>query len=403
MPGIEFFEALKRESDSRMLLLVADGIGGLPRERGGLTELETAKTPNLDKLAAEGTCGLLDPVSPGITPGSGPAHLSLFGYDPMKHNVGRGLLAALGVGFPIQPGDVAARINFCTVDDQGLVADRRAGRIATDVNQKLVEKLRDAVKIEGVGIFIETVKEHRAVVIFQGPELYDSLNDTDPQVTGEKPHDVIAADKQSEKMAGIATDFIGQAGATLADDHPANMVLLRGFARYEKFPTMEEVFGIKCGAIASYPMYKGVAKLVGMDVIDCGPEPEDEVEALKQNVGKYDFFFLHYKKTDSRGEDGDFDAKVKEIEHFDSLIPAIRELDFDVIAVTGDHSTPSVLKQHSWHPSPLILWAPYERRDECDAFGETQCALHGGLGRHRSTDLMPLMLANALRLEKFGA
>ena len=400
---MDFLAPLKRKADTKLLMLIADGLGGLPRTPGGLTELETARTPNLDRLAKEGTCGLLDPVSPGITPGSGPAHLALFGYDPITCNVGRGLLGALGVGFPIQHGDVAARINFCTVDAHGRVTDRRAGRIATDVNQRLVQKLRKAVELQGAEFFLETEKEHRAVVIFRGAELHDALNDTDPQVTGVKPHEVIAADEKSKKMAKIAQDFINQAAKALANEHPANMLLLRGFARSEKFRSMQEIYGITCGAIATYPMYRGVAKLVGMDVIECGPEPEDEVEALKGSFATYDFFYVHYKKTDSRGEDGDFDAKVREIEHFDSLLPAIRELKFDVIAVTGDHSTPAVLKAHSWHPCPVVLWSKYERTDLCDAFGETQCATRGALGRHPSTHLMPLMLANAMRLEKFGA
>jgi 2,3-bisphosphoglycerate-independent phosphoglycerate mutase len=403
MPGMDFFKPLKREADTRILLLVADGLGGLPRGRGGLTELETARTPNLDELAAEGICGLLDPISPGITPGSGPAHLSLFGYDPIEYNVGRGLLEALGVDFPIEPGDVAARINFCTVDDEGKVTDRRAGRISTPTNAGLVEKLRSNVKIDGVEVFVETVKEHRAVVVFRGDDLYDALNDTDPQVTGEKPHPIAAEDEQSKKMQLIATEFVSRSAKALAKEYPANMVLLRGFARHEQFPSMKEVFGIKAGAVAAYPMYKGVAELVGMNVIDCGQEPEEELEALSENVGNYDFFFFHYKKTDSRGEDGDFDAKVKEIEHLDLLVPAMRKLNFDVIAVTGDHSTPSVLKAHSWHPSPLILWATHERGDACNGFGETQCALQGGLGRLPATCLMPMMLANAGRLEKFGA
>jgi len=402
MPGIEFFENLKRESNTRMLLLVADGLGGLPLERGGKTELETAITPNLDKLADEGICGVLDPIGPGITPGSGPAHLALFGYDPIRFNVGRGLLAALGVGFPIEPGDVAARINFCTVDDAGLVTDRRAGRIGNDVNRKLVEKL-GAISIDGVQVFVKTVKEHRAVVIFRASDLYDELNDTDPQATGRKPHAIRAKDEQSKKMAGIAAEFVQQASKLLADEHPANMLLLRGFARYEKFITMEEAFGIRCGAIATYPMYRGVAKLAGMNVVDCGPEPEDEVAALKESFASFDFFFMHYKKTDSTGEDGNFDGKVKEIEHLDSLLPDIRALGFDVIAVTGDHSTPAKLKSHSWHPSPLILWSNNERGDGCTRFSETDCATKGGLGRLRSTDLMPIMLANADRLEKFGA
>jgi len=402
VPGIEFFENLKRSSDTKMLLLVADGLGGLPREPGGKTELETANTPNLDQLAAEGICGALDPVAPGITPGSGPAHLALFGYDPFRFNVGRGLLAALGVGFPVEPGDVAARINFCTVDDNGLVTDRRAGRIATEVNRRLVEKLR-TITIDGVEVFVETVKEYRAVVVFRGDGLYDNLNDTDPQATSAKPHPIRAGDEQSKKMAGIATEFVSKAARVLADEHPANMLLLRGFARFEKFITMQEAFGIRCAAIATYPMYRGVSKLVGMTVIDCGPEPEDEVAALKENYDSFDFFFLHYKKTDSRGEDGDFDAKVKEIEHFDSLLPGMLALGFDVVAVTGDHSTPSKLKSHSWHPSPLILWSQHERCDGCTRFSEIECTVRGGLGRLRSTDLMPIMLANAGRLEKFGA
>ena len=403
MPDMDFYKTLKRKADTKMLLLVADGLGGLARKPGGLTELETAKKPNLDKLAAEGTCGLLDPISPGITPGSGPSHLALFGYDPIKCNVGRGLLSALGVAFPLEHGDVAARINFCTIDKQGRVTDRRAGRIATEVNSRLIEKLRKNLKVDGAQIFLEPEKEHRAVVVFRGKDLYDNLNDTDPQATGVKPHDVQAADPKSEKAAKVVREFLKQVQTILADDHPANMMLLRGFARHERFVTMEEVFGIKCAAIATYPMYKGVAKLVGMDVLDCGPEPEDEVEALKKNYDKYDYFYLHYKKTDSRGEDGDFDAKVKEVEHFDSLVAPIRTLKFDVIAVTGDHSTPSLLKAHSWHPCPLILWSPYERRDTCERFGETECAARGGLGRMPSMHLMPIMLACAQRLEKFGA
>ena len=402
MPDMDFYKSLKRKADTKMLLLVADGIGGLPQTPGGKTELETANTPNLDRLAREGICGLLDPVSPGITPGSGPSHLALFGYDPITCNVGRGLLGALGVAFPIQHGDVAARINFCTVDAQGRVTDRRAGRIPTEKNRELITKMR-TVKVQGAEVFLETEKEHRAVVVFRGQDLYDALNDTDPQVTGEKPHDVKAIDPKSEKLAKIVREWLGKIAKVLANDHPANMILLRGFARYEKFVTMDELHGITCGAIATYPMYRGVAKLVGMDVIDCGSEPEDEVEALKKSFDTFDFFYVHYKKIDSRGEDGDFAAKVKEIEHFDATVAPIRQLAWDVIAVTCDHSTPAVLKAHSWHPCPLILWSKYERTDGCERFGETECALKGGLGRLPSTALMPLMLANAMRLEKFGA
>ena len=402
MPDMDFYKSLIRKADTKMLLLVADGLGGLAREPGGKTELETANAPNLDKLAGQGACGLLDPVSPGITPGSGPAHLALFGYDPITCNVGRGLLSALGVGFPIKHGDVAARINFCTVDAEGRVTDRRAGRISTEKNRELIAKMRK-ITVKGVEIFLDSEKEHRAVVIFRGEGLYDGLNDTDPQVTDVKPHDVKATDKKSEKTAKIVRDWLDKVARVLADEHPANMVLLRGFARHEAFTTMEELHGIKCAAIATYPMYKGVAKLVGMDVIECGQEPEDEVEALKKNLANYDFFYMHYKKTDSRGEDGDFEAKVKEIEHFDSLVAPIRELKLDVIAVTCDHSTPAVLKAHSWHPCPLILWSKNERSDACDRYSELECATRGGLGRLPSTALLPLMLAAAMRLEKYGA
>ena len=402
MPDMDFYKSLIRKADTKMLLLVADGLGGLAREPGGKTELETANTPNLDKLAREGTCGLLDPVSPGITPGSGPAHLALFGYDPITCNVGRGLLSALGVGFPIAHGDVAARINFCTVDADGRVTDRRAGRISTEKNRGLIAKMRK-IAVKGVEIFLDSEKEHRAVVIFRGEGLYDGLNDTDPQAVGVKPHDVKAADKKSEKTAKIVRDWLDKVARTLADEHPANMVLLRGFARHEAFVSMEALHGIRCGAIATYPMYKGVAKLVGTHVVECGQEPEDEVEALKKSFGDYDFFYVHYKKTDSRGEDGDFDAKVNEIEHFDALVAPIRELKFDVIAVTCDHSTPAVLKAHSWHPCPLILWSKYERADACERYSELECATKGGLGRLASATLLPLMLAAAMRLEKFGA
>ena len=394
---------LSKKPQGKIVLVVLDGVGGLPREPGGPTELEAAATPNLDSLAAEGVCGLLDNVMPGITPGSGPAHLGLFGYDPLRYDIGRGLLSALGIGFPIQPGDLAARINFCTLDPQsGYVVDRRAGRIPTEKNEELVELL-SRIEIPGCEVFVRTVKEHRACVVFRAPDLYDDLNDTDPQSEGkEPPLPVKAEDPRSERAAEVVREFIRQAGELLKGQHPANGLLLRGFARYEKLPQLPETYNMRCAAIANYPMYRGVASLVGMEVLPCGDQLDDEFECLEEHFGDFDFFFLHVKKTDSYGEDGNWDAKVHIIEAVDALLPRVRALEPAVLAVTADHSTPCVLKVHSWHPVPVAIAGPWVRPDDVAAFNERACA-RGALGRMRGIHLMPILAAHALGLEKYGA
>ena len=394
---------LSKKPEGKIVLVVLDGVGGLPREPGGPTELEAATTPNLDALAAEGVCGLLDNVMPGITPGSGPAHLGLFGYDPLRYDIGRGLLSALGIGFPIQPGDLAARINFCTLDPKtGFVTDRRAGRIPTEKNQQLVEIL-NRIEIPGCQVFVRTVKEHRACVVFRAPDLYDDLNDTDPQSEGkEPPLPVKAEDPRSERAAEFVREFIRQATDLLKDQHPANGILLRGFARYEKLPQLPETYKMRCAAIANYPMYRGVASLVGMEVLPCGDTLEDEFTTLEQNFEAYDFFFLHVKKTDSYGEDGNWEAKVHVIEEVDTLLPRLRALGPTVLAVTADHSTPCVLKMHSWHPVPVAIVGRWVRPDDVAAFSERACA-RGALGRMRGIHLMPILAAHALGLEKYGA
>ena len=394
---------LKEPNKTKIVLLVADGLGGLPIEPGGKTELETAKTPNLDRLAADGTTGLSTPVAPGITPGSGPGHLGLFGYDPLVHDIGRGVLEALGIGVEVGPNDVAIRGNFCTIGAEGAVTDRRAGRIPTETCVRLVELLRQGISIEGVETLIEAVREYRLVVRFRGEGLGENVSDTDPLATGLLPLEPKAADFASERTAAVAAEFLKQARVILKDEHPANFLMLRGFAKFPAIETMETVYGVKPVAIAVYPMYRGLAKLVGMTVVDPGKTLADQMEVARANWDKFDFFFLHYKYTDSTGEDGAFAQKVEMIEALDAQIPALMALNPDVVIVTGDHSTPSRMKSHSFHPVPTLLWAPATSRpDLVTEFGERPCNA-GGLGHFLSKDLMPLALAHANRLQKFGA
>jgi 2,3-bisphosphoglycerate-independent phosphoglycerate mutase len=406
MTDLELIKALHIPGDTKIVHLVMDGVGGLPRELDGKTELEAAKTPNLDALAARSQLGLAVPIGPGVTPGSGPAHLSLFGYDPHKYEVGRGVLSALGIGFDLQPQDVAARGNFATIDEDGLITDRRAGRIPTELAEKLVVLLRD-IELDGVQAFVEVVKEYRFVLVLRptaGQTLHANIHDTDPQKVGVPSLPAVAEDEASEATAALVNDWIAKARVALKDQHPANSMNLRGFAKDPGFPKFPEVFGLKAGAIATYPMYRGVAQLVGMDVLPvAGETVEDEVDTLRAHWDEYDYFFFHVKKTDSAGEDGNFELKASVIEHVDeAVIPAIQELDPDVFIVTGDHSTPSLLKSHSWHPVPTLLWSRYGLPDGATQYGERACA-RGSLGVFHATHELPLALGYALRLQKYGA
>lgn len=392
---------LQKKNDSKIVLLVADGLGGLPQEPGGKTELETANTPNLDELARRGVLGLSTPVIPGIAPGSGPGHLGLFGYDPLQYQIGRGVLEALGIDFDLGPKDVAIRGNFCTLDDQGNISDRRAGRIASEIGTRLCEKL-DQIEIPGVEVFVRPVKEYRLVIVLRGENLSGDINDTDPQATGVPPLDPVARNSESQHAAEIAKEFLNQAREILKDDAPANFLTLRGIAKKPDIPTFEEVYGTRAAAIAVYPMYRGLARLVSMDVLDAGSTLDDQMNRLEAAWNDYDFFFVHYKYTDSTGEDGNFEAKVARTEDVDSAIPRIAALNPTVVVVTGDHSTPAKLKSHSWHPVPVLLAADTCRFDGSESFGESQC-LRGGLGQFEAKYLMPLALAHAGRLEKYGA
>lgn len=399
---LELIQTLKEDNPSKIVLLVIDGLGGLPVKESPETALETAATPQLDALAARSTCGLHEPVGAGITPGSGPGHLALFGYEPLTYQIGRGVLSALGVDFELKPGDVAARGNFCTLDDRGNVTDRRAGRISTEKNRKLCDLLRQ-IELPDVELIIQTVKEHRLLVVLRGENLSGELDNTDPQATGVPPHEPQAKTEAAQRTSELVRDFLNQAAERLADHHPANMVLLRGFASLPDWPTMQQAFGLRGVAIAAYPMYRGVAKLVGMEVAETPDDLDEEFKQLERRWDDYDFFFLHVKQTDSAGEDGDFDRKVRLIEAVDEHIPRLLDLKPDVVIVTGDHSTPAALKSHSWHSVPVLLWSEYCRPDNVQQFGERAC-IAGSLGpRLAASDLMPLALANALRLGKFGA
>jgi 2,3-bisphosphoglycerate-independent phosphoglycerate mutase len=396
----ELVAELREENASKIVLLVADGLGGLPMQPGGKTELETARTPNLDACAREGVCGLSLPVLPGITPGSGPGHLALFGYDPLEYRIGRGILEALGINFQVGSKDVAIRGNFATLEN-GLIKDRRAGRPTTDRCKAMVAKMRQ-VKIPGVEVFVEPVKEHRFVAVFRGEGLGDRVNDTDPQAEGVAPLKAEGVDEASKKTAAVANEFVAQVDRILKDDAPTNGCTLRGFARYPKIATMKDVYGLRSAAIAVYPMYKGLARLVGMDVLDAGDTIESQIATLKRVWNDHEFFFIHFKYTDSTGEDGTFDKKVQMIEKLDAALPGILDLKPDVLIVTGDHSTPSKMKSHSFHPVPTLLRAAITRTDGVTEFGEQQC-LRGGLGQFQAKHLMLLAMAHAKRFGKYGA
>jgi 2,3-bisphosphoglycerate-independent phosphoglycerate mutase len=393
------------QDGGKIVLFVWDGLGGITSGPNGETELQAARTPNADRLAREGVCGRLEPVYPGVTPGSGPGHLGLFGYDPVEYQIGRGALEAAGVGFDLQPGDVAARLNFCTLDAEGNVADRRAGRIPNEESKPIVEKLAaEVTEVDGVKVLWSPVKEHRALLVLRGEGLGDGVDDTDPQRTGVPPLEPETTDAapESERTAEVAAKVIARAREVLADEPKANGILARGFANRPQWPSMAERFGVKAAVAAGTPMYRGVAKLVGMEELPACNEVEKDVRSVADAWDAYDYFFLHYKHTDKAGEDGDFDAKVHYIEEADAALPAVEALGPDVLVVTADHSTPSALKAHSWHPVPALLWSKTVRRDAVERFDEVAC-IGGGLGLRPSTHLMPLALAHAERLAKFGA
>lgn len=384
-----------------MVLVVMDGLGGV-RTSERRSEIHAANTPNLDSLAKGGASGVHTVVAPGITPGSGAGHLALFGYDPLKYQLGRGALSGAGVGFDLKPGDVAARVNFCTIDEDGVVTDRRAGRISTETNQKLAEMLQAGIDPgEGIQLFLQTERDHRGLLVIRGEGLSPEVSDTDPQVVGLPAPAPSPTSSEGTKTAAVLEGVLEQARKLLSGEQ-ANFILLRGFDTLRKLPTFDERYKLKARGIAGYPMYLGIARILGMEVAPAQASWSEEVGVLENDWDGFDYFYLHHKKTDSSGEDGEFDAKVAAIEEVDATIPRILALDPDVVCITGDHSTPSPMRGHSWHPVPFVMWGPTVGIDAVEVFNEED-ARQGAFGHVLAKDLMPLMLAAAGRLAKFGA
>ena len=398
---VELAKQLSTENGTKIVLFVMDGLGGLPHPETGRTELETARTPNLDRLAQESACGFTLPVALGVTPGSGPGHLGLFGYDPLKYNIGRGVLEASGIDFDLRADDVAARGNFCTVDDRGLITDRRAGRIDTERASELIQQLR-SIRLDGAELLLEPVREHRFVLVIRGSGLSDAVAETDPQREGVEPLVVRATAPDGESAARAVAQFVAAAKPILADKAPANMLLLRGFAKRPHWPSISDVFRLRAAAVAYYPMYRGLAKLVGMEALPAGAAIEDSIATMRQNWDQYDYFFVHYKYTDTAGEDADFERKVAKLEEADAAIPALLATEPDVLMVAGDHSTPAVMGAHSWHPVPFMMRARWSRSDACQAFNE-RALQQGSLGTFPAVEALPLAMAHAGRLQKYGA
>jgi 2,3-bisphosphoglycerate-independent phosphoglycerate mutase len=402
--NLDLMRELSVKTDSKIVLLVIDGLGGLPVEGSdGKTELEAANTPNLDDLAASSDLGLSRPVAAGVSPGSGPGHLALFGYNPLQYVVGRGVLSALGVGFDLGENDLAARINFATLDESGRISDRRAGRIPSEKGEELVDLLNENVDLDGVEVFITHEKEYRAVVVFRGKGLSDALTDTDPQRVGLEPLPVKPDDgsPEAERAASLANAFVERANEILKDQYPANTVLLRGFGMHPALPSFEDTYKLDAAAIASYPMYKGLARLAKMEVLKEGEGIAGEFETLRGYWDAYDFFFVHIKPPDAAGEDGDFWRKCRIIEEVDAQIPNLMDLGPASLAITGDHATPAKLKSHSWHGVPLLLHSPYTL-PTADSFGEHSCA-GGSLGVFPGEEIMGYLMGHALKLNRYGA
>jgi 2,3-bisphosphoglycerate-independent phosphoglycerate mutase len=403
---VQLPDALIRPADTKILYYILDGVGGTTDPERGTTELQAADTPNLDALARRSETGLIVPVLPGVAPGSGPGHFALFGYDPVANDIGRGVLEASGIAFPLQEGDIAIRVNFASVDADGSIIDRRAGRIPTEECERLCGIMSAAIALEGVEVYVRPVKEHRAVIVLRSPDggLADGVADTDPQRTGVPPLPPTADDPAAEATAALLTGLLDQVRAPLAEaGEVAYYPLLRGIARHRAFPSLRDRFGLRAIAVATYPMYKGISRLLGMEVHEGAADLADQAEVVLQRWSDFDFFFVHYKATDARGEDGDFDAKVAAIEAADAALPDFLANAPDVTVVTGDHSTPALMRSHSGHSVPVVLSAPSARQSGQDHFDEISCARMGTLGTFPAVQLMGLALGHAGRLQKFGA
>lgn len=409
MSNLELFKTLSIKNDKKIVFLVIDGLSGTIHPKYGKTELDLSKHPNLDKFARNSLCGLAIPVDYGITPGSGPGHLALFGYDPVRYLIGRGVLEVLGLGMKMTPFDLAFRGNFATISKEGIILDRRAGRISTEETKRLINKLQEKIKkIKDVEVFLIPGKEHRFAGVLRHPDLKEEITENDPHKEGNKPHKIVSLkenDKYADFTASVVEELINIAKDILKDEKKANYILLRGFSKYPNIPKMQEIYKLTPCAIAVYPMYKGLAELLGMEIAGGCQNIEDEFEKLKELFDKsYDFYYVHIKDTDKLGEDGNFEEKVKKIEEIDNLLPRILELPWDVLVITADHSTPSIVKGHSWHPVPVAICSknPPTPKDNVLKFTEEEFS-KGMLGTIYSSKILPLALAYAGKLDKYGA
>ncbi|MEZ5332897.1 MAG: 2,3-bisphosphoglycerate-independent phosphoglycerate mutase [Thermoanaerobaculia bacterium] len=405
MEHLALLSRLARRNAEKIVLLVLDGVGDLALADQPRTALQAASTPHLDALAAGGSVGRIVPVTWGITPGSGPGHLALFGYDPRDdaYDIGRGVLEAMGLGLTLDSRSVAARANFATADAEGRLTDRRAGRIPTEENRRLCARLRDALStVEGTEVSVEPGEGHRFVLLLHGDGLSDAVADTDPQKLAVPPREAQATAPEGEATAALVRRTVEIMEEALAGEPQANRVLLRGFSKPPHVPSFGELYGLTAGAFAGYPLYRGVAAACGMEVVECGKQPDELFARVAERWNDFDYLFLHVKQTDAAGEDGDLEAKVEVLERVDAALPTLLELAPDVVAVTGDHSTPAPMKAHSWHPVPVLISGARAYVDAVDRFDET-AAIAGHLGTFPSRHLMGLLLAHAGKLAKYGA
>lgn len=400
MIDLPYLNEIRRSTRSKIVMLVVDGFGGLPRADTGKSELEVANLPNLDALARRSACGLTTPVAPGITPGSGPGHMALFGYDPVKYLMGRGVLEALGIDVEVREGDVAARGNLCTLDSTGLLIDRRAGRISTHESTPLVELL-GRIEVPGVEIQVYPVRDYRFVLLLRGDGLSDRVSETDPHEMGKAPLEATSLAPEASRTTRAINAFVAAASEVLGERDMANMVLLRGFSRLPHLPDFGDAYSLVPAAVAAYPMYRGLAKLVGMKVLPTGTAFADELITVEDHLEEHDFFFLHYKPADAAGEDGEFEAKVRCLEDLDTAIPDLLKVGADTLVVAGDHSTPAVMSSHSWHPVPLMIHSTLTEGQGVPELTEKACG-NGSLGHLPATSVMMLALAHAGKLAKFG-
>lgn len=403
-PDQKLLQRLSVANDSKIVLLVLDGVGDLRSAEQPRTALELAPTPNLDDLAESGSSGRLIPVAPGITPGSGPGHLALFGYDPRRpeHDIGRGVLEALGLGIDFDDTDVLARGNFATADEDGLLTDRRAGRIPTEKNRELCATVNEALADADRAAKLHPGEGHRFVLRLTGDDLDPRVSETDPQRLGVAPVRAEALAAETDATAELVREVVDIAEATLRDQPQANHILLRGFSQRPRLAQLLDIFSARFGAFAGYPLYRGVASACGMTDVPARKQPAQLFADVAASWSDFDFFFIHVKQTDQAGEDGDLAAKVAVLEEVDRALPTLTDLAPDVLAVTADHSTPAPMRGHSWHPVPLVIAGQHAFVDDVTRFDEAS-AIAGHLGLLPSTALMGLLFAHAGRLAKFGA